>query len=110
MDGDLGRAIFDVLNLGVTGLILWLWMTGRLTRPEDCAHRVAAAEGERDAALDTLAQVRVDRDTWREACLLNAQSRQAADMVNRHLADSGRVTTDLVQILRDLAVRGGKED
>jgi len=107
----------DVLNLGALGLILYLWLTGKLTRPADCDNRVLAAERERDAALterdtalDTLAQVRADRDTWREACMINAESRQIADLLNRQLVESSSMVVDIVDVLRDLATgSAGKE-
>lgn len=117
--------------LGVTFIVLWLWLNGVLVRGKDVEVRlkerddsharevelIQSAHGDSVTALNLSHDNRVrmltarldavvaDRDAWREASQEEAAARRAAESATLQLMESSNITMALLSALKDSLAR-----
>lgn len=117
--------------LGVTFIVLWLWLNGVLVRGKDVEVRlkerdssharevelIQSAHADSVTALNLSHDNRVrmltarldavvaDRDAWREASQEEAAARRAAESATLQLMESTNVTMALLSALKDSLAR-----
>ena len=116
--------------IGVLAFVLFLWLSGRLVRPQDVqrqlaeleqAHQsavasvqlVASAESaakDREIALlrERLAALVTDRDEWRAALKEQSDAREFAEKTAEKALDSAKMGAALLDTVRALIEQGGR--